>query len=133
MNFLFDPLPLDWIGGAQLFFAFLICHALMDYPLQGAFLAAAKVPGADLTPFFGNTTPPRLLWIHALTAHSLIHAGGVWLICGSPILAFIELILHWIIDYSKSTEKTNIHLDQALHLACKLGYVVALILIPSAL
>jgi hypothetical protein len=132
MNYLFDPLPLSWPGGVQLFFAFAILHALADYPLQGTFLASAKIPGADLSVFFGNSRPPRFLWVHALTAHSLIHAGGVWILCGSPILAFAEFFLHWIIDYLKCIGKTNLHVDQAIHLVCKLAYTIVLLAYPAA-
>lgn len=110
-----------------LFFAFVIGHAFADYPLQGEFLAKRKnhrLPPDAEGP--GQRSGPILIWFHCLTAHALIHAGFVWIVSGVAILAFMEFVLHWIIDYMKSEGWINFHLDQALHLACKLGYVALL-------
>jgi hypothetical protein len=104
-------------GPLALFFAFAISHALADFPLQGDYLArtkqrrqAANVPE----------------WLIALTAHSLIHAGGVWLISGSVLLATVELVLHWLIDLGKGEGYYGYVADQALHLGCKVAYVILL-------
>lgn len=113
-----------------IFFAFAIFHALGDFPLQGEFLSRAKNRGADLSEFFGSNQPQGI-WFHALTAHSLIHAGGVWLVSGSVILAGIELILHWVIDFVKSCDKTSFTVDQILHYACKMVYAILLVSFPS--
>ena len=59
--------------------------------------------------------------------HSLIHAEAVWLISGSSTLGFVEFGLHWLIDFAKSSRWTNFYLDQALHVACKVGYVFFLL------
>ncbi len=92
-------------------------HALADFPLQGAFLAKQKVrKQAD------NTS----VWIVALSAHSVIQAGGVWLISGSLLFGFVELILHALIDLAKGEGKFGLIPDQLLHLACKVVYVVLL-------
>lgn len=109
---------------AAIFFALVIGHVLADYPLQGRFLSMAKNRHADVTSLFGNETPPRGLWIHALTAHSLIHAGVVWLITGSLVLGLVETVLHWVIDYAKCEKWTNLTSDQVLHLLCKTGYAI---------
>ncbi len=108
------------------FFALLIGHVLADYPLQGSFLSVAKNRHADLTRLFGGEAPPRGLWIHALTAHSLVHAGVVWLITGSLALGMVELVLHWAIDFSKCERWTNFTSDQLLHVACKVGYAAVI-------
>lgn len=109
---------------AAIFFALVIGHVLADYPLQGRFLSMAKNRHADVTSLFGNAPPPRGLWIHALTAHSLIHAGAVWLITGSIALGLMEMMLHWVIDFAKCEKWTNLTFDQSLHLLCKVGYAV---------
>ena len=102
-------------GPVAVFFAFVVVHALADFPLQGDYLAKHKVRSlAGMTPE----------WIVALTAHSVIHAGGVWLISGSPALATTELVLHCMIDLGKGEEKFGLIADQLLHLACKLLYVI---------
>ncbi len=116
------------VGTAPLivFFALAIGHALADFALQGDFLSAAKNRHADLARFFGENGQPRLIWVHALTAHSLIHAGAVWVVTGSVVLAAAELVLHWLIDFAKCENWTNFSVDQFLHLACKFLYAVAL-------
>ena len=105
------------------FLALLIAHALCDHPLQGQFLALNKnrhyLPKDEQL----RTTT---LWPYCLSAHALIHAGGVWLVTGSQLLGIIELVLHWIIDLLKEEKIINLHVDQLLHLLCKAAYIIAL-------
>ena len=108
-------------AGLQILFALIIAHVLFDYPLQGEFLAKYKNRHSE-----GGEPATTGLWIHCLTAHSLMHAGAVWAITGSFIIGLIELVLHWIIDFVKCEGITNIHTDQALHILCRIGYVIAL-------
>ncbi len=110
-------------AGLQILFALIIAHVLFDYPLQGDFLAKYKSRH-----YKSDEPTPPLLWAHCLTAHSLMHAGAVWAITGSFIIGLIELVLHWIIDFIKCEGITNIHSDQALHILCRIGYVVAMAL-----
>ncbi len=110
-------------AGLQILFALIIAHVLFDYPLQGDFLAKYKNRH-----YKSDEPTPPLLWAHCLTAHSLMHAGAVWAITGSFIIGLIELVLHWIIDFIKCEGITNIHSDQALHILCRIGYVVAMAL-----
>ena len=117
-------------GALALLFALAISHALCDFPLQGRFIAIAKNRHADLSEFFGDS-PPKHLWVHALSAHSLIHAGGVWLVSGSLTLGFLEFVLHWLIDFGKNEDLTSFHTDQLLHYLCKFIYVALLIWAPS--
>lgn len=123
-------LPLEHIshnpwGAAVLLFALLITHAVGDFALQGNFLSQAKNRHAQLTQFFPGGVP-RSLWWNALCAHSLIHAGGVWLVTGYVSLAFTELILHSLIDYAKCEDWISFSMDQSLHRLCKVLYVVLL-------
>lgn len=104
-------------GPFALFFAFAIAHALADFPLQGDYLAREKQRS--------NAASSRE-WFIALTAHSLIHAGGVWIVSGSVVLAAVELFMHWLIDLGKGEGKYGYATDQLLHLACKGVYVVIL-------
>lgn len=112
MNILADQGPL------ALFAAFVVAHALCDFPLQGAYLAKQK--SRRLADGFGE-------WIVALSAHCVIHAGAVWLVSGSLLLGAVELILHGLIDTAKSEGKIGLFTDQSLHLICKLAYVVVLV------
>lgn len=101
----------------SLFFAFLVVHVLADFPLQGDYLARQKVR-RDAT--------SRTDWLIALSAHSVIQAGGVWLLSGSLLLGMAEFVLHWLIDLAKGEGKFGIVVDQCLHLSCKLVYVLIL-------
>lgn len=104
-------------GPLALFFAFAISHALADFPLQGDYLARTKQR---------RQASSVSEWLIALTAHSLIHAGGVWLISGSVVIAAAELVLHWLIDLGKGEGLYGYVADQGLHLACKVVFVVVL-------
>ncbi|MGC4017159.1 MAG: DUF3307 domain-containing protein [Luteolibacter sp.] len=116
----------DLARGGALLFALLIGHALADYPLQGAFLAKAKDRHSDSGAMFAESVAPKGLWIHALTAHALVHAGSVWIITGSVGLALVELVLHWLIDFAKCEGWTGFTTDQLLHVLCKVGYAAAI-------
>lgn len=109
-----------WVLG----FALLIGHAVADYPLQGEFLALGKNHRQHPEWRFMKSGTMKGLWIHCLTAHSLIHAGAVWAISGVFVLGVVEFVLHWIIDFIKSAGVTNLHTDQFLHVLCKVIYVV---------
>ena len=114
-----------------IFFALAIGHALADFALQGDFLSTVKNRHADIARFFGDNGHPKGVWIHALTAHALIHAGAVWIITGSVALAAVELVIHWFIDFAKCESWTSFTTDQVLHLACKAAYAVALTSMPA--
>lgn len=116
------------LAGAVLFFALCIGHAVADFPLQGSFLATAKdrhqhPPGID------PGLPERCrIWIYAMSAHCLVHAGFVWVITGNWKLGLAEFIAHWIIDFLKCERVTNFDVDQALHLLTKLAFVILALL-----
>ena len=99
-----------------LFFQLIIGHALADFVLQTPAMAAGK--NRNLLP----ETP--VTWPYWLTAHALIHAGMVGIITGSWTLAAAEFAIHWAIDFAKCENWTGIHSDQAMHVACKVLWVV---------
>lgn len=88
----------------------LVWHALADYPLQGDFLAKAKNANAPI---------PGVPWWQAMTAHALIHAGGVALVTGSLFLGALEFAAHFVIDEAKCRGLITFNQDQAMHVACK--------------
>ena len=90
----------------------LFAHALADYPLQGDFLAKAK---------FG--TIPGIPGWYALATHSLIHAGFVLWLTDLLMLFTVEFVAHYLIDTLKIKNRISFLTDQALHIACKVGYV----------
>lgn len=93
----------------------IIGHWLMDYPLQGDFLAKAK---NHKTPIAG------VPWYHALVAHAGLQAGMVWIVTGSKFLGCCEFALHGAIDYLKNDERISYGQDQIAHILCKIGYVI---------
>jgi hypothetical protein len=123
----FQPLT-GFVSAAALFFALLIGHALADYPLQGDFLSRGKSRHVDIPELSGDGRPSGNVWIYLMTAHCLIHAGFVWMITGFFVFALAEFVLHWVIDVLKCEGKTTFAVDQWLHVICKLGYVVVMIL-----
>ncbi len=101
----------------SILFLLIAAHALCDYPLQGQFLAAGKNHRSPL---------PGVPWPHALAAHALIHGGAVALVTGSPLLGMAETIAHAAIDWAKCDGRIGYHTDQALHLLCKVAWVILL-------
>lgn len=95
-------------------------HFLLDFPLQGDFLARAK----------NHVTPlPGIPWGLCLFAHAFLQAAGVALVLP---LAFgaAELVSHFALDYAKNagvlgTGERAFVIDQLAHLALKAAYVGA--------
>ncbi len=101
----------------ETFFWLLAAHALADFPLQGEFLATAKNHKTELG---------RTWWPMALPAHALIHGAFVARVTGSMRLGLFETVAHLLIDRAKCEGKLNIYQDQAMHVACKAAYALAL-------
>ena len=97
--------------GSSLLLVLLAGHALADFSLQSPFLAEAKNR---------HTVIGRVWWPHAMTAHALMHAGIVTVLTGSAALGLAELSAHWLTDWLKCEGKIGLHVDQAIHIACKL-------------
>ncbi len=115
------------VGSAfTLFFAFVIGHAIADFPLQGDFLSHGKNRHVKPPQLADGKGPPGDLWIYLMSAHCLIHAGFVLVISGMVVLAITELVLHFLIDAMKCDGKTGFALDQWLHVICKAAYVLVL-------
>lgn len=94
-------------------------HALADYPLQGDWLSKAKNHKLSLVP--GET-----IWPMALISHAAIHAAVVYLITGYWLVAVLELFFHTVIDYMKCDGHLTYNQDQALHVLCKVMWILIL-------
>ncbi|NNE93130.1 MAG: DUF3307 domain-containing protein [Verrucomicrobiales bacterium] len=116
----------DFSTALILFFALAIGHALADFPLQGEFLSIGKNRNIPAPKLADGDESPKRLWIYLMSAHSLIHAGFVWMITGSALLGFFEFVLHWIIDALKCEGRTTFETDQLLHLLSKVLYIAIL-------
>lgn len=114
------------LSALVLLFAFVIGHAFADFPLQGDFLSRGKNRHTPPPPLADGRESPRLLWVYLMSAHCLVHAGFVWFVCGSALLALAEFVLHWMIDVAKCEGRTSFETDQWLHVATKALYVAVL-------
>ncbi len=101
----------------HLFALMVFGHALGDYPLQGDFLAKAK---NRFLPIDGAP------WYQAMAAHCVIHGGIVGILTGSIWLGLAEAIAHALIDDGKCRGAISFNQDQALHIGCKLLWILAL-------
>lgn len=101
----------------DLFALLVFAHALGDYPLQGEFLSRAKNRASAI-----EGTP----WYQALAAHSIIQGGLVGIVTGSLWLGLAEAVAHALIDDAKCMGRLTFNQDQALHIACKIAWVAAL-------
>lgn len=109
------------VDAAELFFWLVIGHAVGDFALQHHQFATGKNKNYDPPGYDPELHGPKqTVWPYYLTAHALVHAGIVGLITGSVIWAVYEFIVHWALDYSKTTKTTSIHWDQGLHISTKL-------------
>ena len=111
-----------------LLFFLLAAHALMDYALQSETIATCKC--RDCESPIAKTVP----WYYWLTAHTILHGAAVgvvlhWFQYGWNTVAayaLAETVLHWLIDFGKCEKRYSIHVDQALHIVCKLAWVALL-------
>lgn len=103
----------------------LVGHAVMDFWAQSDALAQMKNrnrPNTRVPP----GQKPQTMWPYALGAHALMHGGAVALITGSVTLGSFEAAAHFAIDFGKCENWYGIHVDQALHVACKLAWLALL-------
>lgn len=107
-----------WIG--KLFWL-LVGHAVMDFWAQSDSVAKMKNRHYKPTPPPGAT--PQTIWPYALTAHALMHGSAVAYLTGSVELGIAETVAHWLTDFGKCENWYGIHVDQAIHVACKVAWL----------
>jgi hypothetical protein len=107
-----------------LLFFLIASHALMDYSLQNDTMAACKCRTST------NPVAKFVPWYYWLTSHALLHGVGVgvifrwmgfsWDVVGA--MAGAEAAIHWITDYGKCAKWYSLHVDQAIHIICKIAW-----------
>ncbi len=102
----------------EILFWLLVGHAVADFALQSDWMARYKCRHNKEAAVLSSR--PELIWIHVLTAHSLIHGGAVMLVTGSIWFGLAETVAHWGIDFAKGEEWIGFHTDQMLHIGCKI-------------
>lgn len=96
-------------------------HALLDFPLQGDAVAINKNPNAN------TDLQKHVPWYYWLGSHALAHGFGVWFVTHSVVLGVLETISHATIDWMKCNKWFSIHIDQLLHIVCKVIWLVLII------
>jgi len=107
---------------SEIFFRLLIGHAAADFWAQSDTMAKGKNRHRKTEPPPGAKYQPT--WMYWLLAHALIHGGAVWMATGSVGAAISETLAHAAIDFGKCENWYGIHTDQALHIACKLAWLL---------
>jgi Protein of unknown function (DUF3307) len=97
---------------AKLMFWLIVSHAVADFPLQPDSMAVGKDRHHD--PALHGVD-----WWYWLTSHAIVQGAGVALVTQSISLGLAEMVAHWLIDFGKIERRYGIHVDQALHIACK--------------
>lgn len=100
----------------MLLFVLLGAHSFFDYAGQGDFMAKAKNASAPI---------PGVPFWHALISHSVIQGAAVAFITGLPVLGIAEMVIHGITDHLKCLGKISFTTDQAIHVLCKVAWVIA--------
>ena len=104
----------------------LMGHVVMDFWAQSDSLARMKNRNRDSSSFCPPGQKPMTVWPYALTAHALMHGLAVWIATGSAWLCLAETVCHWGIDFGKCDNWYGIHVDQFLHVVCKLAWCLVL-------
>ncbi len=104
-------------------FYLLASHAVADFALQSDALAINKNRNAK------TELQKHVPWYYWLGSHALIHGLGVALITQSAILGLVETAAHFLIDFAKCERWYSIHIDQLLHVVCKVLWAVIWLLI----
>jgi len=99
----------------------IVGHCIGDYVLQTSWIAGAKSPS------YWKDTKDKAGWIPVLFAHSAIWTACimlpllllVWPAIGLPFVVCFaaNVAIHFFVDWLKCVGKTNMLIDQGIHLA----------------
>lgn len=89
----------------------IIGHAVTDYALQSKHHMDLKNR---------NTSAGKHIWFLALSAHSILNGGAVYIVTGSMVLGVLETVFHFWIDFLKCDGQITMLEDQLAHGSCKI-------------
>ncbi len=111
-------------------FLMLFAHALADFALQPEAMGYGKNRHDEIHAKEESLFP---VWWYWLSAHAMIHGGVVYVVAGliigsglALLLALIETLVHWLTDFAKCEGWIGVHMDQSIHIACKVVYAIAI-------
>jgi len=93
-------------------------HFLCDYTLQTDPQARGKSMFTE--PLYGVN------WYYWNASHAATHALAVGIATGSVLIGLVEFAVHFVIDAGKSKRFYGLHVDQAMHVLCKVAYVACI-------
>ncbi len=107
-----------------LLFFLITAHALMDYSLQNDSMAGCKCRKST------NPIAASVPWYYWLTSHAFLHGAAVGVIFRwmnfdwnvVTAVAMAETVIHWFTDYGKCEKWYSLHVDQAIHISCKIAW-----------
>ena len=111
------------MNGLSMLFWLLVGHAVGDFWAQSDSLAKMKNRHRDPAQFAPPGQKPQKMWVYALASHALMHGAAVAYVTGSVSLGIAETAAHWWIDFGKCENWYGIHVDQTLHLLCKMAWL----------
>ena len=91
-----------------LFTTLLCAHFLLDFGIQGDFVAKFKARTVD--------GQDNVMWKWVLTAHAAAHTLPVLILTQSIVLGLLMFTSHFVIDFLKCEQKINFNQDQILHI-----------------
>ena len=101
----------------ELFITLVALHLIADYPLQPEAIALGMNRLLDKARFGVN-------WWYWMAAHAATHGFAVAVATGSVWLGVAECLAHFAIDSGKCAKKYGLHIDQMLHVLCKIVWVL---------
>jgi hypothetical protein len=96
------------VGLITLFVTLLCTHFLLDFAIQGDFVAKYKARIVD--------EKENVFWKWVLTAHAASHTLPVLILTQSVLLGLLMFTSHFVIDFLKCEQKINFNQDQTLHI-----------------
>ena len=113
---------------AEILFVLLFLHALGDFALQSEAMAKGKNRHIKNPTYIPPGQKFKETWFYWLIAHALIQGGLIYLFFPVLLIALIEVISHFIVDYLKCENITNLHHDQLIHFILRIIYSIFLVM-----
>ena len=113
---------MDWVLFSCNLWKLCVAHAVTDCFLQDPKLFSVGFFKNPYNCEANKTFREAGHWPYWLLAHGLMNGLGVAIATSSSGLGIAETLAHIFIDYGKMQKWYNVHMDQAFHLLCKLGW-----------
>lgn len=95
-----------------------LAHFACDYQFQSSDVAVGKGK------FAGGLN--GVDWYYWMASHAAVHALAVCLITRNPLATLGEFVLHFAVDWGKCKRYFGLHVDQLLHVLCKVAWAALL-------